>query len=105
MIGPLFESPLGILSLGLAAAIGEEALFRGAAQPRLGLLLTAALFALLHSNYGISLSTGIVFGLGLLLGWLRIRYNTTTAIITHALYNSTLGALAFLAARFLAEQS
>jgi hypothetical protein len=105
LVGPLFESPLGILSIGLAAAIGEESLFRGAAQPRLGLLLTAALFALLHSNYGISLSTGIVFGLGLVLGGLRIRYNTTTTMITHALYNSTLAALAFLAARFLAGQT
>jgi hypothetical protein len=103
LIGPLFASPVGVLSIGLAAAIGEEPLFRGAAQPRLGVILTALLFALLHSNYGISLSTGIVFGLGLVLGWLRLRHNTTTAIITHALYNSTLGALAYLAARLITQ--
>ncbi|HQY90397.1 CPBP family glutamic-type intramembrane protease [Caldilinea sp.] len=103
LIGPLFQSPWGILSIGLAAGIGEEALFRGAMQPRFGLLFTALLFALVHSNYGITLSTLVVFLLGLLLGWLRIRYNTTTSMIAHAVYNSTLGLLAVLAAQVLSN--
>ncbi|MBE2238605.1 MAG: CPBP family intramembrane metalloprotease [Caldilineaceae bacterium] len=103
LIGPLFQSPWGILSIGLAAGIGEEALFRGAMQPRFGLLFTTLLFALVHSNYGITLSTLVVFLLGLLLGWLRIRYNTTTAMIAHAVYNSTLGLLAVLAAQVLSN--
>lgn len=102
MIGPLFESPLlGILTIGLAAALGEELLFRGALQPRLGLVLTSAVFALVHSNYGISISTVMVFILGLLLGWVRIRYNTSTAMILHAVYNMTLGILATLSISFL----
>jgi uncharacterized protein len=102
MIGPLFESPLvGILTLGLAAALGEELLFRGALQPRFGLLLTAAIFALVHSNYGISISTIVVFVLGLLLGWVRIRYNTSTAMVFHAVYNMTLGVLTTLSVSFL----
>ncbi len=96
IIGPLMMTIPGILTLGLAAALGEELIFRGALQPRFGLLLTAALFALLHSTYGITLSTLVVFMLGLVLGWQRIRYNTSTAMITHATYNITLGLIAFL---------
>ncbi len=101
LLGSLFTSPLGIITLGIAAALGEEPLFRGAVQPRFGLLLTALLFAVLHSNYGITLSTLIVFILGLVLGWLRIRYNTSTAMITHAVYNMSLGLLAYLGTMML----
>lgn len=96
LLGGLFESPFGILTLGLAAALGEETIFRGAMQPRFGLWLTSILFALVHSNYGITFSTLIVLLLGLLLGWLRQRYNTTTAMVTHAVYNMSLGLLAYL---------
>ena len=101
LLGPLFRSPFGILTLGLAAALGEEPLFRGAAQPRFGLVATAALFALVHSNYGITLSTAIVFILGLTLGLIRIRRNTTAAMLTHAVYNISLGLLAYFSISFL----
>lgn len=96
LIGPLFKTIPGILTLGLAAAIGEEALFRGAMQPRFGLLLTSLLFALVHSNYGLSLSTAIVFGVGLVLGIIRIRYSTTLAMLIHATYNICLGFISYL---------
>lgn len=96
LIGPLTMTIPGILTLGLAAALGEELVFRGALQPRFGLLFTAILFALLHSNYGITLSTAVVLVLGLVLGWQRMRYNTTSAMITHATYNIALGLMAFL---------
>jgi hypothetical protein len=95
LLGSLLESPWGIVTLGLAAALGEEPLFRGAAQPRFGLILTALLFALVHSQYGISLSTGVVFLLGIVLGVMRMRGNTSMSMITHATYNITLGLLAF----------
>lgn len=100
LLGALFESPWGIITLGLAAALGEEPLFRGAAQPRFGLVLTSLLFALLHSNYGITLSTGIVFALGMVLGLIRIRHNTSTAMITHAVYNISLGLIAYFSLPF-----
>lgn len=96
LLGPLFNSPFGIITLGAAAALGEETLFRGAAQPRFGIILTALLFALVHSNYGISLSTLVVFIFGLLLGIVRKRTNTSTTMISHALYNMSLGILASL---------
>jgi membrane protease YdiL (CAAX protease family) len=101
LLGSLFTTPLGILTIGLSAGLGEETLFRGALLPRFGLLLTSILFALVHSNYGITLSTLVVLLLGLLLGWLRLRYSTSTAMITHAVYNMTLGLLAFLSASAL----
>lgn len=96
LLGPLFKSAFGILTIGLAAALGEETLLRGAVQPRFGLVLTALIFALLHSTYGLSLSTVIVFILGLVLGLVRMRSNTTTAMIVHAIYNMTLGLMAYL---------
>lgn len=96
LLGPLFHSPFGVFTVGAAAALGEETLLRGAAQPRFGLLLTAVIFALLHSNYGISLSTAVVFVLGLVLGVVRQRANTSTSMVIHAVYNSTLGLLAYL---------
>ncbi len=104
LMGPLFATPFGILSVGLAAAIGEEPIFRGALLPRFGLLLSSVIFALVHSQYGISLATLIVLGLGLVLGILRQRTNTTTAMITHAVYNSSLGVLAYLAAQVVTRQ-
>lgn len=96
LLGPLLTSPWGIVTLGAAAALGEETIFRGAVQPRFGIILTALLFALVHSNYGISLSTLVVFLFGLLLGIVRNRTNTTTTMISHALYNMSLGLLAAL---------
>lgn len=96
LIGPLFTTIPGVLTLGLAAAIGEEAIFRGALQPRFGLILTSLLFALVHSNYGLSLATLIVFGVGLCLGFVRIRWNTTLAMVIHATYNICLGLLSYI---------
>lgn len=101
LLGTLFLTPFGIVTLGVAAALGEEPLFRGAAQPRFGLAVTALLFALVHSNYGITFSTAIVFLLGLVLGWVRARHNTSTAMILHAVYNMTLGLLGYLGLQFL----
>lgn len=95
LIGPLFTSIPGVFTLGLAAAIGEEAIFRGALQPRFGLFLTSLLFAIVHSNYGLSLSTLIVFGVGICLGIVRIRFNTTVAMLVHALYNICLGLIIY----------
>lgn len=96
LLGPLVKTPFGIITLGLAAGLGEETLFRGALQPRFGLIFASVLFALLHSTYGLTLATAIVFGVGLTLGLVRQRTNTTTCIIVHALYNMTLGVISAL---------
>jgi membrane protease YdiL (CAAX protease family) len=104
LTGALFATPLGILSVGLAPGIGEEALFRGALQPRFGLIVTSLLFALVHGQYGLSLATLVVLLLGVVLGIVRNRTNTTTAMVTHALYNSGIALLAYLGIQFLQQQ-
>ncbi|RME85451.1 MAG: CPBP family intramembrane metalloprotease [Caldilineae bacterium] len=97
VIGPLTQSLAGILTLGVGAALGEELIFRGALQPRFGLVFTSLLFTLLHSNYGLSLSTLIVLLIGLILGWVRNRYNTTSSMVVHAVYNMAIGLMTYLA--------
>ncbi len=101
MMGALFKSPWGILTAGLSAAIGEEILLRGALQPRFGLLLSTIVFALLHGQYGLTLSTLIVFLVGLVLGIVRNRENTSTSMIIHATYNMLLSLMTYLGLEFL----
>jgi uncharacterized protein len=90
-----------LLSLGLFGAvlaalipgISEELLFRGAAQPRFGLLLTALLFMVVHTQYTLSPALAQILAMGLVLGLVRERVNTTTAIAVHATYNFVVFAL------------
>lgn len=82
-----------ITTLGIAllisgtAAIGEEIAFRGALQPVLGIGVTTVLFALVHAQYALTPASLIIVVVGLALAVLRQRYNTTTAIVAHFLYN------------------
>ena len=76
----------GSLLLGLSAGVGEELAMRGALQPRLGLWLTALVFASLHVHYS-WFGMATIFMLGVLLGVLRDRTNTTVAILVHCLYD------------------
>jgi membrane protease YdiL (CAAX protease family) len=85
------EGPGGIAAIALAAGICEEALFRGALQPRLGLLWPALVFASVHTQYGLSLDTAAVFVLAIGLGWLRRVTNTTSSMICHVVYNAVVG--------------
>ncbi|MBE2221742.1 MAG: CPBP family intramembrane metalloprotease [Anaerolineae bacterium] len=80
-----------------ATGVGEELLFRGAIQPIFGLGVTAFLFATAHVQYGITPVTVIVFIIGIILGLIRRRYNTTTSIFVHAGYNFVLGMLSLVA--------
>lgn len=82
----------GALLIGLSAGISEELLFRGAVQPRLGLLLAALLFTVGHLQYGFTVAILEVFAIGLVLGLVRNRVNTTACIVIHASYN-TVGVL------------
>ncbi len=75
------------LLVGLSAAIAEEVLFRGALQPRLGLVFTAVLFTVGHIQYGFSLGLVEMLVIGLALGLLRQRTNTTTCILVHLAYD------------------
>ncbi len=75
------------LTIGLSAALGEELIFRGALQPRFGLLLTALLFTIVHSQYGFSPATILILAIALVLGFLRDRTSLTVTILIHFLYN------------------
>ena len=92
LLGGLLSTPEGILFLVLTAAFGEELLFRGALQPRLGLVLTALLFTALHDQYGFSFELLSIFVLALALGWLRSRMNLWACIVAHFFFD-LLGAL------------
>jgi hypothetical protein len=76
----------GALLLGVSAGVGEELAMRGALQPRLGLTLTSICFAALHVHYSwFGMATIAV--LGAVLGLIRLRTNTTVAILVHSLYD------------------
>jgi membrane protease YdiL (CAAX protease family) len=81
------QNPLGALLIGLTAGIGEEVFFRGALQPRFGIVLTALAFALMHTQYELTWVLLGMFGIGILLGIERQRYGTVAAIVTHATMN------------------
>lgn len=95
------DSVWGWVVLAIAAGLGEETLFRGALQPMLGKWMTAAVFALVHVQYGLlTPATLALFIIGLGLGIIRERYNTTLAVIIHAGYNLILGLAAYYAGTF-----
>lgn len=79
----------GAIALGLSAGISEELLFRGAVQPRLGLLVATFLFTIGHLQYGLTIATLEIFVIGLVLGLMRKRTSTTICILIHAGYNTT----------------
>ncbi|MBN1316895.1 MAG: CPBP family intramembrane metalloprotease [Anaerolineales bacterium] len=86
LLGAFDSLPL-IFLLSVLSGFGEEILFRGALQPRLGLVFTAILFASTHIQYSISPATLVVLGIGLVLGLLRRYFGTWTAIFAHFGYN------------------
>jgi membrane protease YdiL (CAAX protease family) len=84
-------TPVGIVALALAPGICEEIMFRGALQPRLGIIATALLFTCIHTQYGLSLDALSVFVIAVGLGLIRKFTNTTTSVITHTTYNFIVG--------------
>ena len=78
----------GALLLGLSAGIGEEIFFRGAIQPRYGIVFTSLVFTAIHVQYDFSLILLGVFALSVMLGLERKYMGTVAAIITHAAYNT-----------------
>jgi hypothetical protein len=88
-MGRLIAGELSVAAsilLGVSAGVGEELLVRGALQPRAGLFWASLLFAAGHVQYTWFGMLTILF-LGIALGIVRARANTTTAIVVHALYD------------------
>jgi membrane protease YdiL (CAAX protease family) len=90
LFGPL-NNPVGIVALALIPGLCEDTLFRGALQPRLGLIAPALLFTSLHTQYGVSLILIAVFLIAIGLGLIRKYTNTTTSAICHIAYNLLTG--------------
>lgn len=84
----------GQLAVAGAAGIGEEVLFRGALQPRIGIILTSVLWASLHLQYtchGLpSASNLYILLLGLLFGVVRRWWGLGAAITAHVAYDATI---------------
>ena len=91
IFGQLTADPAGVATIALAAGVCEEALFRGALQPRLGILWTSLVFASVHSQYGLSFDALAVFVLAIGLGLLRRCLSTTASTICHVAYDFLAG--------------
>lgn len=75
------------LLVGLSAGIGEELIFRGLLQPVLGWVAANLLFTLMHCHYGFSVILIQLFLLGAANAYIRNRYGTVPAMITHASFD------------------
>lgn len=82
------DNPVGALLLGLSTGVGEEVLFRGAIQPRFGIVVASLFWSLLHTQYELTWVVAGIFAMGLMLGLMRKYVGTTACIITHGVYNA-----------------
>jgi len=82
------------IGVAVAAGVCEETLFRGALQPRFGIVLSSALWASYHLQYtcnGLpSTSNLYILMLGFVLGGLRRAGGLWPAIIAHTVYDGTI---------------
>jgi membrane protease YdiL (CAAX protease family) len=81
------NDPIGIAAIALLPGVCEEILFRGALQPRLGIVVTALLFTSIHTQYGLSFDALSVLFVAVGLGLIRKYTNTTSSSICHIGYN------------------
>jgi hypothetical protein len=91
LFGQLSGTAGGVIALAVLPGICEEALFRGALQPRLGLITTAVLFTVIHTEYGLSIDVPTIFVIAIGLGLIRKYTNTTTSCACHVTYNLLVG--------------
>ena len=88
-VGP--RQPRQCLWLALASGFGEEMLFRGALQPRVGWIAASLIFGLLHfiPRRAFLPWAGFAVAAGLLFGWLYIwTGNLLAPILAHVLVNA-----------------
>jgi membrane protease YdiL (CAAX protease family) len=88
-IGWIVGLPFAVrAAVGLSAGFFEELFFRGLLQPRVGIVLSTALFAVAHLAYGQPLLVLGVTVLSLVYGMLvRWRQNLWAAISAHAFFD------------------
>jgi membrane protease YdiL (CAAX protease family) len=90
MIPWLAGQPIALrLAIALSAGTVEEVFFRGLLQPRAGIALSTALFALAHAAYGEPfLLVGVTLLSLLYAGLVRWRQSVWAAIAAHALFDA-----------------
>jgi hypothetical protein len=82
------QSLLPLIFAVTLAPLGEELLFRGYLQKRVGVIISSAVFSLLHYGFGsvseivAAFTVSIVFGL-----WVRQKKEIYSPILAHALWN------------------
>jgi membrane protease YdiL (CAAX protease family) len=82
--------PFAAFIASIVAGLGEEVVFRGVLQPRLGILLPALMFTAVHAfQYNFDALIQVLL-LGVLFGVVRNRTNTTTAALIHFGYDFVL---------------
>jgi len=77
----------GAIITSIVAGFGEEISIRGLIQPRYGIILASLCFAALHAFQYHWDGVLSVFLIGLIFGWMRTRWNTTTTAISHTIYD------------------
>ena len=82
------------LGIAIAAGVSEEVLFRGALQPRFGILLSSLLWASFHLQYTChgfpSVANLYILTLGLIFGALRNRGGLLAAVVAHVTYDASI---------------
>lgn len=85
-----------IACLAVAAALGEETLFRAAIQPLAGIVIASALFTLAHAliadfrhpTSAKEVNAVLAFGMGLLPGVLYERLGIAASMAAHAAFDA-----------------
>ena len=97
ILGP--QTNWSCAALALSSGFAEEALFRGALQPWIGIYFTAALFGIIHSpfllgpgaeelKHSLRIWPAFAFVVGLFFGWLTQYTNTwLSAAAAHGMVN------------------
>jgi membrane protease YdiL (CAAX protease family) len=80
-------SVVGAIAVGVTAGLGEEVVVRGVLQPRLGILLSNVAFTAAHAYQYHWDALLQVFIIGLVLGVVRRRTDTTTTALIHSGYD------------------
>lgn len=90
MIPWIAAQPMALrLAIALSAGVVEEIFFRGLLQPRAGVVLSTALFALAHAAYGEPfLLVGVTLLSLLYAGLVRWRQSVWAAIAAHVLFDA-----------------
>jgi membrane protease YdiL (CAAX protease family) len=97
----IMASPFGYIIIGLMAPLVEEIVFRGAilrallrwkSNPWIGILISAALFSVIHMNPA---QMPHAFLIGILLGWMYYRTDSIIPVVIYHWVNNSVAYLLF----------